>query len=61
MKKLNKKILIAGGAGYIGHNLISFFLQVKCKIYVIGNLSTSVFLNNNIKKKGINDLIKDYL
>ena len=50
MKKLNKKILITGGAGYIGQNLIGFFLKKKYKIYVIDNLSTSVPLNSNIKK-----------
>ena len=50
MKKLNKKILITDGAGYIGQNLISFFLKNKYKIYVIDNLSKSVSLNNNIKK-----------
>ena len=50
MKKLDKKILITGGAGYIGQNLIGFFLKKKYKIYVIDNLSTSVPLNSNIKK-----------
>ena len=50
MKKLNKKILITGGAGYIGQNLICFFLKKKYKICVIDNLSTSVPLNSNIKK-----------
>ena len=37
MKKLNKKILITGGVGYIGQNLISFFLKKKYQIYVIDN------------------------
>ena len=50
MKKLNKKILITGGAGYIGQNLISFFLKEKCQIYVIDNLSTSLPINKNITK-----------
>ena len=50
MKKLDKKILITGGAGYIGQNLISFFLKKKYKIYVIDNLSTSTSLNRTIKK-----------
>jgi len=49
MKKPNKKILITGGAGYIGQNLISFFLRKKYQIYVIDNLSTSVSLNSKIK------------
>ena len=50
MKKPNKKILITGGAGYIGQNLISFFLKKKYQIYVIDNLSTSSSINSNIKK-----------
>ena len=45
MTKLSKKILITGGAGYIGQNLISFFLKEKCQIYVIDNLSTSLPIN----------------
>ena len=49
MKRRNKKILITGGAGYIGLNLISFFLETKNKIYVIDNLSTSKAINKNIK------------
>ena len=51
MQKPSKKILITGGAGYIGQNLISFFLKKKYKIYVIDNLSRSAPLDNNIKKK----------
>ena len=50
MRKLIKKILITGGAGYIGQNLVSFFLNRRYKIYVIDNLTTSVSLNSNIKK-----------
>ena len=41
MPRSNKKILITGGAGYIGQNLVSFFLNNKYQIYVIDNLSTS--------------------
>ena len=50
MKKLSKKILITGGAGYIGQNLLSFFLKKKYQIYVIDNLSTSLPINKSIKK-----------
>ena len=50
MKKLNKRILITGGAGYIGQNLISFFLKKKYQIYVIDNLSRSMSLNKYFKK-----------
>ena len=45
MTKFNRKILITGGAGYIGQNLISFFLKEKYQIYVIDNLSTSKSIN----------------
>ena len=50
MRKFNRKILITGGAGYIGQNLISFFLKDRYNIYVIDNLSTSQTINHNIKK-----------
>ena len=50
MKKPNKKILITGGAGYIGQNLISCFLKKKYQIYVIDNLSRSMSLNKYLKK-----------
>ena len=50
MRKFNRKILITGGAGYIGQNLISFFLKAGYNIYVIDNLSTSQPINHNIKK-----------
>lgn len=51
MKKLNKKILITGGAGYIGHNLIVFFLNKKYKIYVLDNLLTSKLIHSKVKKE----------
>ena len=51
MQKRNKKILITGGAGYIGQNLVSFFLKEKYKIYVIDNLSTSDSMNPKLKKR----------
>tara|TARA_B100000029_G_scaffold395983_1_gene393914 strand:- start:317 stop:1279 length:963 start_codon:yes stop_codon:yes gene_type:complete len=51
MKKQNKKILITGGAGYIGQNLTNYLLKEKYLIYIIDNLSTSSKLNNKIKKK----------
>ena len=50
MRKFNKKILITGGAGYIGQNLINFFLKYRYKIYVIDNLLTSKPIKNKIKK-----------
>tara|TARA_B100000029_G_scaffold509958_1_gene600322 strand:- start:1897 stop:2853 length:957 start_codon:yes stop_codon:yes gene_type:complete len=51
MTKFNKKILITGGAGYIGQNLTNYFLKKKYKIYIIDNLSTSKPINKNLKNK----------
>ena len=51
MKKQNKKILITGGAGYIGLNLVHFFIKEKYQVYVVDNLSTSQPINKLIKKK----------
>jgi len=51
MRKSNKKILITGGAGYIGQNLVNFFLKKKYKICVVDNLSTSTSINKKINKK----------
>ena len=51
MKKLNKEILITGGAGYIGQNLVNYFLLKGFKIFVIDNLSTSKPIKKNIRKK----------
>ena len=36
MQKSNKKILITGGAGYIGQNLVNCFLDDKYKINING-------------------------
>ena len=47
----SKKILITGGAGYIGQNLIAFFLKEKCKIYAIDNFLTSKPINKKILSK----------
>ncbi len=49
MKK--NKLLITGGAGYIGHNLISFFLKKNFKIYVIDNFLTSKSIHTRVKRK----------
>jgi len=51
MQKANKKILVTGGAGYVGQNLVNYFLDDKYQIDVIDNLSTSAFINKKIKKK----------
>ena len=42
-----KKILITGGAGYIGVATAQYFLKKKFKVYVVDNLSTGKNLLNN--------------
>ena len=49
MKK--RKILITGGAGYIGQNLTSYFINQNYQISIIDNLSTSKPLNSKLIKK----------
>lgn len=45
---MNKKILITGGCGFIGSNLVDFFLKRGIKVVVIDDLS--IGKKNNIKK-----------
>ena len=53
MKKNDKKILITGGAGFIGSNTAFYFSKKGWKIYLIDNLSRKGSKNNllNLKKK----------
>jgi nucleoside-diphosphate-sugar epimerase len=50
---VKKKILVTGCAGFIGSNLVDFFLKKNFKIIGIDNLSTGNirFLNKALKKK----------
>jgi len=52
MKKSNKKILITGGAGFIGSNTAFYFFKNGWEIYLIDNLSRKGSENNllNLKK-----------
>ena len=45
---MKKKILITGGAGFIGSHLANYFYKKKYQIYIIDNLSTG-FKSNIIK------------
>jgi UDP-glucose 4-epimerase len=64
-----KKILITGGAGYIGSKIVADLIKQKYKVYVVDNLSTgykmlinkkAIFLKSNIgNKKKINNFLKE--
>lgn len=60
MKKTNKKILITGGAGFIGSNTAFYFSKKGWKIYLIDNLSRKGSENNllNLKKNIKNKFYK---
>ena len=56
-------ILITGGAGYIGRQIVNLLNKKKYKILVIDDLSTTKknYLNKNINFKKINILNKKNL
>ena len=47
--KMKKKILIIGGAGFIGHNLAVFLKKKKFDILTVDNLKVNNF--GHVKKK----------
>ena len=51
MRKNNKRILITGGAGFIGSNTALYFSKKKWNIYVIDNLSRNGSKNNLLNLK----------
>ena len=63
-----KKVLVTGGAGYIGSKIVTDLISKNYKVYVIDNLSTghkilinkkAFFLKININnKKKLNNYIK---
>ena len=65
--EINKKILVTGGLGFIGTNLVKKLLEYNNNIYVIDNLSSGD-LENKIKgvtyiiddTKNLNKLFKDF-
>ena len=69
MSKIKNKILITGGAGFVGTNLINFFLKkTKLKIISLDNYSSGTkknhIKNNRVKyinghTKNIDNLIKE--
>jgi UDP-glucose 4-epimerase len=40
MKQLNKKILVVGGAGYIGAHMVRQLIKSRCDVVILDNLST---------------------
>lgn len=56
-----KKILITGGAGFIGSNLCQFLLKKNFKVFVIDNLITGSLTNikSFLKNKKFNFIKKD--
>ena len=54
-----KKVLITGGAGFIGSNLSNFLAKKKYKITIIDDLSTGK--KKNIKNKKINFVISNII
>ena len=43
------KVLLTGGAGYIGSVLSNILIKNKIKVYIVDNLSTGYSLNINKK------------
>lgn len=58
-----KKILVTGCAGFVGSNLVDFFLKKKKIILGIDNLSTGkkFFLNNALRNINFNFIKKDLI
>lgn len=53
------KVLVTGGAGFIGSNLVDFLVKKKNKVIVIDNLSSGRILNLDKSKKKIKLIIAD--
>lgn len=50
-KNIFKKILVTGGAGFIGSHLVDVLIAQKYRVFVIDNLSTGFRENINLKAK----------
>lgn len=66
---MSEKVLVTGGAGYIGSKIVTDLIKKKYKVYVVDDLSTghkflinkkAIFLKSNIgNKKKINSFLKE--
>jgi UDP-N-acetylglucosamine 4-epimerase len=61
----NKKVLVTGGAGFIGSNIVEYLLLHQAKVTVLDNLATGNFNNikefeNNINFKFIEGDIRNF-
>ena len=59
---MKNKIIVTGGAGFVGSNLIKFFLKnTKLKIISIDNYSSGTIKNHikNIRVKYVKEHIKN--
>ena len=57
---INKKILVTGGAGFIGSHLVDELIKEKAKVFIIDNLSTGRKENINPKAKFYKADIRDF-
>ena len=65
---MSKNILITGGAGFIGSNMVDFLINHGHQVVIVDNLTTgkkeninplAEFYNTDLYKENINDLLID--
>ncbi len=54
-------ILVTGGCGFIGSNLVDQLIKLSNEVYVIDNLSTGLKSNKNVKARYYLKDIQDYI